>query len=124
MWPRIVNTLLGVWLMAAPAVLGYTGAAAIVDRILGPVAASLAITAMGEATRSVRHANLLIGVLLVAAPWVLGYATTPTINSMVVGAVMVAMSRIRGRMKEDFAGGWTRVWRGWGGEAESSRPTG
>lgn len=113
MWARALTTLLGLWLMASPAVLGYGDPAAVVDRVLGPVAASLAVIAMGEATRPVRHANFFIGLLLLIAPWVLGYATVPTANSMVVGAAIVGLSRIRGRVAERFDGGWSRVWRGY-----------
>ena len=113
MWARVANTLLGVWLMAAPAVLGYGDPAQIVDRILGPVAASFAVVAMGQATRAVRHVNLLIGVLLIAAPWVMGYPGVATANSMVVGIAMIGFSRVRGRVEEEFDGGWRSVWRGY-----------
>lgn len=113
MWARLLNTGLGIWLMAAPALLGYGGAAATVDRIVGPVAASFAIIAMAEATRPVRHVNLVLGGWLLLAPWVLGYPTTPMINSMLVGAAMAVLSRVRGRVEESFGGGWTRVWKGY-----------
>lgn len=116
MWARVLNTILGLWLMAAPAVLQYGDPAQVVDRILGPVAASFAIIAMGEATRPVRHMNLLIGVLLLLAPWVLGYPGDATVNSMVVGAAMIGLSRVRGKVEERFGGGWRRVWRGYGPE--------
>lgn len=116
MWARVLNAILGVWLMAAPAVLGYGDPAQAVDRILGPIAASFAVIAMGEATRPVRHMNTLIGVLLLLAPWVLGYPANVTANSMVVGALMIALSRVRGDVKERFGGGWSRLWRGYGAE--------
>jgi SPW repeat len=116
MWARVLNSVLGVWLMASPAVLGYGDPAQVVDRILGPIAASFAVVAMGEATRPVRHVNLLIGGLLLLAPWVLGYSGIATVNSMLAGAVMMALSRVRGRVKESFDGGWTYVWRGHSGE--------
>ena len=113
---RMLNAVLGIWLMVAPAVLGYGDPARVVDRILGPVAASLAVVAMGEATRPVRHANLLIGVLLVLAPWVLGYPGTAAINSVVVGLAMAALSRLGRKVEQRFDGGWSRVWRGYGRE--------
>ena len=114
MWPRALNALLGIWLMVSPAVLGYGDPARVVDRILGPVAASFAIVAMGEATRPVRHVNLLIALLLILAPWVLGYPGNATINSTIVGIAMAALSRLGGAVNERFDGGWSRVWRGYG----------
>ena len=113
MWPRALNTIIGLWLMAAPAVLGYAGTAATVDRILGPLAASFAITAFAEATRPVRHANLLIGALLVLAPLPLGYPTIAAVNSIVCGIAMMALSRVRGSIKSRFGGGWSKIWTGY-----------
>ena len=118
MWARALNTLLGLWLMAAPAVLGYAAPAANVDRILGPVAASFAIIAFAEATRPVRHANLLIGALLVLAPLPLGYPLIAAANSIVCGLVMMALSRVRGSIGERFGGGWSKVWTGYGSPDE------
>lgn len=114
MWARLLNTALGIWLMVAPAVLGYGDPAQTVDRIVGPVAASFAIIAIWEVTRPLRHANLVLGVWLLLAPWVLGYPSTPTVNSMVVGAALIALSRVRGKVEDRYGGGWSRVWRGYG----------
>lgn len=114
MWARAMNTLLGLWLMAAPAVLGYGDPAQTVDRILGPIAASFAVIAMGEATRPMRHVNLVIGVLLLVTPWLFAYPGSATINSLIVGGAMIALSRVKGTVKERFDGGWSRVWRGYG----------
>lgn len=46
MWPRLANVAVGIWLMAAPAVLAYGDKAAINDRIVGPVAITFATTAI------------------------------------------------------------------------------
>lgn len=57
----LVNVALGLWLMAAPAVLAYGGAAATSDRIAGPIIASIAAVAVWDATRVVGRANALLG---------------------------------------------------------------
>jgi hypothetical protein len=112
MWPRLINTVLGIWLMAAPAVLGYEGTrAADHDRIVGPVLATFACVAIWEATRPLRWVNLLLGIWLVAAPWLIGSPTTATLNGVVVGIVVAALSLVRGRTTHSFGGGWTALWR-------------
>ncbi len=111
MWARILNAALGIWLMAAPAVLGYGTPAQTNDRIVGPVAASFAIIAIAEATRPVRRVNTVLGAWLLLAPWVLGYGTTATINSLIVGALMIALSLVRGKIEARFGGGWSMLWR-------------
>lgn len=111
MWSRLLSSALGIWLMAAPAVLGYGGNAAIVDRIVGPLAASAAIIAIAEVTRPVRWANTVLGAWLVAAPWVLGYSGVATSNSAIVGSLLVACSLVRGKINDRFGGGWSVLWR-------------
>jgi hypothetical protein len=111
MWARGVTILLGLWLMVAPAMLGYAGAAAASDRIIGPLAASVATIALTEVMRPLRWVNLGLGFWLLAAPWVLGYATAATLNSSVVGLSIAVAATVRGRIQERFGGGWLSLWR-------------
>jgi hypothetical protein len=112
MWARILNAALGIWLMAAPAVLGYSAPAETNDRILGPVIATFAIVAISGATRPVRRVNTVAGGWLLLAPWVLGYgAGAATVNDMLVGAVVVGASLVKGKVTDRFGGGWSALWR-------------
>lgn len=111
MWAQVINALLGIWLMAAPAVLGYGAAAATNDRIVGPIAASFAVIAWWQATRPTRWVNLPLGLWLLVAPFVLGYgATAPLVNSLAVGVVLAALAFVKGTVDTDFGGGWRAVW--------------
>lgn len=115
MWAHVINAALGLWLMAAPAVLGYGAPGEVNDRILGPVAATFAIVAWWEATRPVRWVNLPIGIWLLLAPWLLGYdATAAIVNSMVVGLIMALCASVRGKVEKRYGGGWTAAIRGYG----------
>jgi hypothetical protein len=112
MWARIVNTAAGLWLMAAPAVLGYGDPAQFNDRIAGPLAVTCAFVAIWEATRPLRRVNLVIGAWLLLAPFVLGYgATAPIVNSIAVGVVMIACSFVKGTVENRYGGGWSMLWR-------------
>ena len=111
MWAQVVNSLLGIWLMVAPAVLGYGAPAAVNDRIAGPIAASFAVIACSEVTRPARRVNLPLGLWLVVAPFVLGYgATAPLVNSLLVGVALAALSFVKGTVDARFGGGWRAVW--------------
>ncbi len=110
MWARILNAALGIWLMAAPAVLGYGGLAADLCRIVGPVAAACAIIAINEATRPMRWANLVLGAGLVVLPWVLGFPTGAAVNCAAVGVLFIVCARVRGPLKEQLGGGWSWLW--------------
>lgn len=110
MWARLLNAVLGIWLMASPAVLGYGGLAADVCRIIGPVAASLAIIALSEVTRPLRWVNAGLGALLVVLPWVLGFPRVASVNCAIVGVLFILCARVRGPLKEQLGGGWSWLW--------------
>lgn len=108
---RLINVAVGIWLMAAPAVLDYGGKAATNDRIVGPVTITFATIAIWESTRSVRWVNVILGVWLLLAPRILMYGpTSPKINSLVAGVLMIAFGLVRGPIEQQFGGGWRAIW--------------
>lgn len=112
MWAQIINAILGVWLVAAPAVLGYEGIAADNDHIVGPVIASFAVISWWESTRVVKLYNIPLGAWLLLAPWVLGYDNSSSIiNDMLVGALVLSLSFVKGKVTETFGGGWSAIWK-------------
>lgn len=112
MWPRAIAALLGSWLMAAPAVLGYGDPARTHDYIVGPLVVSVAIIAMAEATRPLRWLNAAAGAWLLVAPFVLGFEPIARLNALVTGVLLLACALVRGRVRSDFGGGWAMLWRG------------
>ena len=113
MWARLINAALGIWLMAAPAVLGYGAPAETSDRIAGPLIATFAIVAIWEATRPCRWVCFVAGLWLVAAPFLLGYGLghVATPNSIAVGAAVAALATHKGPIEERFDGGWSMLWK-------------
>src|SRR5690349_21325800 len=112
MWARLLTAALGVWLMAAPDVLGYGGRARTGDHIVGPLIVATGIIAIWEVVRPVRWVGLALGVWLVLAPWLLGGRGEALVNSTLVGLLVVALSLVGGRVRQRFGGGWTSLWRG------------
>lgn len=110
MWARILGALLGVWLMAAPAVLGYGPPAASIDRVVGPLAVTVGIVAASAVTRAVGRLHLLLGAWLLAAPWLFHYPAAATASSVTVGALLAGLSFVRSRVEERFGGGWSSLW--------------
>lgn len=106
MWAQYASTLVGLWLMAAPTVLDYSGSAQSNDRIIGPVIVSLSVIAISQVTRGVRWGVIPLGVWLLVAPWLLGYDTTQTINSSVTGLLLLVLAPIGGTVERQFGGGW------------------
>ncbi len=114
MWAQIINAFLGIWLMASPAILGFSDDKTISDNahIIGPVVATFAVIAWWEATRVVRLYNIPLGLWLILAPWVLGYnETTAIANDMLVGAAIVGLSLVKGKIEDSYGGGWSGLWK-------------
>jgi general stress protein CsbA len=110
-WPQIINTALGIWLMAAPAVLNYGRPASTNDYIIGPLAATFACIAIWEATRPVRWVNLPLGLWLIAAPLLLDYTHNAAINSVLCGIAIAGFSCLGGAIQQRFGDGWSALWR-------------
>ena len=112
MWAQILAAAIGIWLMAAPAVLGYSNPAATNDHIAGPIAATFAVIACWEATRLLRWVNLAVGCWLVLAPWILGYGPSiPIVNDMLAGLLLAATAFVKGRIEGRYGGGWSVLWK-------------
>jgi hypothetical protein len=99
---------LGVWLMAAPAVLGSSAKAAASDTVAGALIVTWSVIAFGEIARPARLLNLPLGLWLIAAPWLLeGDTPASRWNDVIAGAPVIVLSLRRGRIDERF-GGWNR----------------
>lgn len=108
---HVFVALIGIWLMASPALLNIKGTAEDLNHVFGPVIASLAVITWWEVTRNLRYANIAIGVWLIISPWILGYDSTATINNIAVGIVVSFLSMIKGKIEGKFGGGWESLFR-------------
>jgi hypothetical protein len=109
---RVVACLVGIWLMAAPAILNYHGPAQINDRICGPLIASIALIALWEVTRELRWLHAVVGFWLMSAPLVLHYiAWWTVVNSIVCSVILVISAVIPGAKNHSFGGGWSVLFR-------------
>lgn len=107
MWPRIVNMIIGFWLMVAPAIFVFEKQISDNERIIGPLVFSISCIAISESVRNFRYANSLCGLWLMAAPWILNYSdTTAILNDMICGLLIILFSLIKGHLKYSFGGGW------------------
>jgi hypothetical protein len=112
MWAKFINTILGLWLMVAPNLLGYGGAAADNGYIVGPIIATFSIIALWEATDAVHKWNYPFALWLLLAPWVLGYDNAfAIVSDIATGVLVIILSSVRQKMKHRFGGGWISLWK-------------
>lgn len=112
MWTHIVNAVLGIWVMAAPAVLGFVGTPIeTAHYIIGPIIVSFAVIAWWEETRPAGRVNVLTGLALVVVPFLIGAGMAATVNSVLVGSVVMVLAfRLSDYHPEKFGGGWSVLW--------------
>jgi len=95
--------------MAAPSLLDHGDAARTNDLILGPFAATFAIIAIWDVSRSLGKANLLVGLWL--ALWVVGYdGWQSTFNSSSTGILICLFTFSAGSPHGQYGGGWSSLW--------------
>jgi hypothetical protein len=111
-WGQGVNLLLGLWLMVAPAALGYAGTTAgDHHRFVGPLVAAFAFLALSAILRGLRWLNLPAGAWLVVAPFLVGFDLLATLVSVLTGVAIVGLAPVGRPTPERFGGGWTSLWR-------------
>lgn len=111
MWTKFINIVLGLWLMTAPAILGYGSAAGDNGHIIGPIIVTFSTISLWEATSAVQKWNYPFAIWLLLAPWVLGYnLSIAIVMDMVAGAMVFALSTVTSKKKNRYGGGWSSLW--------------
>lgn len=102
-WTLLLSTAIGVWLMAAPSVLGTGGSAASSDHLVGALAVCVSVIAMAEIGRSTRFINVLFGAWLVVSPLlVVGGSANSTVSDIIAGLALIALALPRGPIREQY----------------------
>ena len=102
----IINILLGLWVMASPAVLALSGSAADINYIAGPLIVTFGVIALWDINRSVRYTNVPIGLWLVISAFVLPFHGPAVWSNIVAGILVAALSLVPAAPKKQFGGGW------------------
>jgi hypothetical protein len=105
-WTLLLTTLLGLWLMFVPSVLGTVGHVANAERLAGALIITFSVIAMGEVLRPSRFVNCLLALVVIGAPWALeGAVTAASVNDALVGLLVFGLSIPRGSVREKY-GSW------------------
>ena len=114
-WAQSLGALLGLWLMIAPAVLGYGEPLSTVHHIVGPMTAAVGIVSLwGHMNALSQWLHPPLGVLLVIVPPLLGVLgagieTVALVNSLVVGPALLVLGVVGGRITGRCGGGWSSL---------------
>jgi len=108
-WNLVMSTLIGLWLMFAPAVFGTSGFAADTQHLAGAMLVTTSVIAMAEVVRAGRFLNVPLGLWLVATPLLFGGDTVSSaVNAVICGLSVTALSIPRGRIRDRYG-----TWQAW-----------
>ncbi|MDT7827605.1 SPW repeat protein [Pricia sp. S334] len=110
MWAKILNIILGLWLMTAPAVFSYGKAASDNGHIIGPIIITFSVVSLWEATHVVRKWNYPFALWLLLSPWLLDYQATTAISSdIITGVLIMILSTVGQHIENRYGGGWSAL---------------
>ncbi len=102
-WTLGLATILGLWLLFAPGVLGIEKPAANVSYIGGSLVITVAVIAMAEIVRAGRYLLIPLGLAVAVLPWFLeGGSIAGQVNALVVGLSVTALALPRGPKTESL----------------------
>lgn len=102
-WSLLGTTALGIWLLAAPAVVGSEGTASSSSRLTGALVITIAVTALAEPVRFLRLANLPAGAWLAVSPLLLSGGTAAgTVATVATGLAIMLLALPRGPVVESY----------------------
>ncbi len=106
MWAQVINIVIGLLVMAAPAIWDFDKVSSNNNHIAGPLIVTFAITALWEVNRNVRWLNIVAGTWLMMSPLILGMKTPALEINLLLGIGVVLFSLFKGRITRRYGGGW------------------
>lgn len=109
-WTLTVSTILGIWLMFAPAAfgVGIETMAADINHLGGSLIVVVAVVCMGEVLRIGRYFNVLLGLVVAVAPWFVQDSNLMLNISGAVAGLIVAVLSIPSGPKTETYGLWDK----------------
>src|SRR4051794_25044189 len=107
MWAAIINIIIGLFLMIAPAIFHFEKAVADQYHIVAPVVITCAVISLWEINRSAHYINIIPGLWFIVAPFIFHFqpASAKWI-AVVSGMVILLLSLLKRKVKGKYGGGW------------------
>ncbi|WP_224996616.1 vitamin K epoxide reductase family protein [Cesiribacter sp. SM1] len=104
-WTLVASSLLGLWLMFAPATFGVSieAMSAHINHVAGALIIVLSVICMGEVLRMGRWGNVLLGMVVAIGPWFTADSTLAlNISGAVAGLIVAALAIPKGAKTETY----------------------
>lgn len=98
-WNLWLLMFTGMWVMASPGALEFSGTLAYSNQLTGAVAVSFAIISMSEVTRALRYADILLGLWVALSPWIFASPPVAVWSGVIAGILLMLLSFPRGSIE-------------------------
>lgn len=105
----LFGLMAGLFLMAAPAAIGFTGYERVNVRVVGPLVITLSMLSLWPATRWFARLNAIAGLWLVVGPILLQSPLRIQLPEIAIGALLVALATFPGEAAPIIGGGWIGI---------------
>ncbi len=105
-WNLFLSLLVGMWVMASPAILDFEGPFADHNNVAGALIITFGIIAMSDVARSVRLMNVIVGLWLIVIPWTLDINHDVSFWSSILSGVAIIFLSIRKGIIGEKRGGF------------------
>jgi hypothetical protein len=107
MWAAIINIIIGLFVMIAPAAFHFDKTIADQYHIVGPIVITFAVMSLWEVNHSAHYFNIPAGLWLLIAPFLFHFqASTATWMAVICGLLIVMLSLVKRKVKGQYGGGW------------------
>jgi hypothetical protein len=104
-WNLFVSIVIGLWFMAAPGILGFSGSMADSNHFVGALIVTFSIISMSEVVRTGRFLNVLFALWTAASVWIFDNPGGIVMWSQLGGAaILIALSFRKGIIKDQHGG--------------------
>lgn len=101
-WTLTAMAAVGLWEMAAPAVLGLQGSASGSAHLTGALVMVIAVVASAEVARGLRWLGIPAGLWLGLSAWVLPHPPAAAWATVAAGVAAILLSLPKGQIREDY----------------------
>ena len=99
-WNLWLSAATGLWLMAAPQILGYSGSLSHSHIITGALVSTFSVISMSEVARPLRFINILFAIWIIVSYWLFNNENTSVlIHSIVSGLILIPFAFPKGKVE-------------------------
>ncbi len=106
---HLIGVVIGLWLMASPAAIGFAGYSRADMRITGPIVVVLSVLSIWPGTRWFARLNAFAGGWMMIGPILLQAEHLLLFSVILLGAIIVALAVFPGDAAPQIGGGWIGI---------------